>query len=146
VVSRPSFGPYRIIPMPADALARHASLHREGFETRASSPGIDQRLIKINLKAGVEYLWAIHEPGGSPVGSVAILAAGNTAELFALSVVPAHRRRGVGSGLVQAALDRAAQSGASLVYLQSEPGSQAAALYESLGFILLWHQVSYVLP
>ncbi len=57
-------------------------------------------------------------------------------QLVSMWVAPSHRRRGVASALVGAALDHARGEGASTVQLWVADGNEGArALYESLGFI-----------
>ena len=136
---------YRVIDMPVRAVTRQARLHQEGFAIGSSRPlEVDHALIQANLDAGVIYLWALDPISSRPIGSTAVMIVGEVAELFALSVIPAHRNRGVGRLLVASAIERAQQQGCQLIYLQTEPGSRPSALYRRMGFTTLWRQVSFV--
>lgn len=92
---------------------------------------------------------AIEPPGtliavvdGAPVGVVCLVekdmpgcrpAAGLTAWLKGLYVTPSARRQGVGATLVRRCEAWAASLGHKALYLYSERGSGAQALYERLG-------------
>ena len=63
---------------------------------------------------------------------------GRSAWLEELFVVPERRSRGIGTGLVQAAVERAAKSGCRAVDLEVDQShSRAASLYRRSGFVPL---------
>lgn len=74
-------------------------------------------------------------PGGPIAGYAVLWVAGGEAELGDLAVDPQRRRRGVGSGLLAAALEEAARRGARAVFLEVRDSNRAARrLYERGGF------------
>ncbi len=72
--------------------------------------------------------------GGAVAGIVRVALNDGWAGLFGLHVDPTHRGRGLGRWLTIEALRAAADAGASLTYLQVEPGNEPAQrLYRGLG-------------
>ena len=72
--------------------------------------------------------------GGAVAGIVRVALNDGWAGLFGLHVDPMHRGRGLGRWLTIEALRAAAAAGASLAYLQVEPGNEPAQrLYRGLG-------------
>jgi len=68
-------------------------------------------------------------------GFVLARAAGEEAEILTLAVAPAARGRGLGRGLLQAAIARARELGAKTMFLEVGADNPAAlALYAGLGF------------
>jgi ribosomal-protein-alanine N-acetyltransferase len=82
-----------------------------------------------------------------PVGVVTLNVVGELAELLRLVVAPAHRRRGIGTQLVNAGLEAVRQAGARAAMLEvgytNEP---AIALYQRVGFEQLRVRESYYGP
>lgn len=54
---------------------------------------------------------------------------------LSMAVVPAHRGRGIGTGLIRALATRARDAGIARVSLSVEDGNPAVSLYRSLGFV-----------
>ncbi len=80
-------------------------------------------------------------------GVVTVRLAGDTADLDRIVVAPRSRRQGLGARLVAAALDRAAEAGASRMLLEVDPANTAAvALYHRLGFTDLTVRSDYYGP
>jgi len=70
------------------------------------------------------------------IGMCAVLLRGGRADLVAVWVHPAHRRRGVVTGLVGAAIEWAAHQGHSELLVGVNAANPAAiAAYEKLGFV-----------
>jgi RimJ/RimL family protein N-acetyltransferase len=77
----------------------------------------------------------VAEAGGELVGELGLLVAGYGVADLGMLVAEGWRRRGVGSALLRAGIDRARQAGAHKVALQVWPHNHAAiALYERFGF------------
>ena len=73
----------------------------------------------------------IHSRGGMILGRVAA----DEAEILTLAVNPGQRRRGIGSALLRAAMDRAASLGATTMFLEvAVTNDPARALYAAHGF------------
>jgi GNAT superfamily N-acetyltransferase len=102
--------------------------------------GLDQHALLAILEGGaLEFLLA--RADDSPVGIVSLACAATVegAGLFAwlddLFVLAPHRRRGIGTQLVSAALARARERGASEVRLAAAMGDAGlVALYRRAGF------------
>jgi ribosomal protein S18 acetylase RimI-like enzyme len=77
----------------------------------------------------------VAEAGGELVGLLNLHLAGYGVADLGMLVADGWRRRGVGSALLRAGIDRARQAGAHKIALQVWPHNQAAiALYERFGF------------
>lgn len=73
--------------------------------------------------------------GEEPAGFLLARIAADEAEILSLGVVPPARRRGIGSCLVQAGMERMARRGAHRVFLEvAEDNEAALALYRAAGF------------
>jgi len=84
---------------------------------------------------------ALIEEGG---GLVLIRRAADEAEILTLGTEPARRRQGVARRLLSAALEWAATSGATQVFLEvAESNAAARALYAALGFKPCGRRPSY---
>jgi len=71
----------------------------------------------------------------APIGFLIARAAAGEAEIIALGVLPAARRRGVGRMLLDAALAQVAGEGAERIFLEvAEENAPARGLYEAAGF------------
>jgi GNAT superfamily N-acetyltransferase len=75
--------------------------------------------------------------GGEPIGYVSFVAADGTAEVEQAYVTPGRRDRGLGGGLVNAAI-RAA--GAADTFIIADDEGDSKRLYERLGFAPVWIQ------
>jgi ribosomal protein S18 acetylase RimI-like enzyme len=82
--------------------------------------------------AGLSWLAALH-PDGRLAGALAWSEDGGTVDVERLVVSPAAHRRGVGTALVQAVLDRA--GGRPAVVATGRANAPARGLYERLGFV-----------
>jgi ribosomal-protein-alanine N-acetyltransferase len=72
---------------------------------------------------------------GEDGGFILARAAGGEAEVLTLAVMPAARRRGIGTNLMRAAAHQAHQMGAEAMFLEVGEANEAAkALYARLGF------------
>ena len=78
----------------------------------------------------------IARSGGVAVGCVALMPEGHGVyELSKMAVAPAARNRGIGRKLLEAAIGRARERGASVLFLGSNSRlASAVHLYESVGF------------
>ncbi len=93
------------------------------------------------------FVW---EEDGRVVGNASLLAVTGFPERWVLAnvaVSPAHRRRGIGGHMVEAAIDLARRRGAIALYLQVERDNPAAQLlYQRLGFEQLTTRTSWRRP
>lgn len=94
--------------------------------------------VLLAAEERVEARWAT--PGGDAlgprlVGYAVVWLGGGEAELGDLAVEEGARRRGIGAALVKAALEAAADRGATAVFLEVRESNRAARrLYERAGF------------
>jgi ribosomal-protein-alanine N-acetyltransferase len=104
-----------------------AAIHRAAFP-RAEAWSSDVMLLQLEMPA---TFGLVHSLGGMILGRVAA----DEAEILTLAVSPGQRRRGVGSALLRAAMDRAAALGAAFMFLEVAVTNDAArALYAAHGF------------
>jgi [ribosomal protein S18]-alanine N-acetyltransferase len=104
-----------------------AEIHRTAFPP-SEAWSRDVMLLQLGMPAtfGLVYFHA-----GMILGRVAA----DEAEILTLAVDPGQRRRGVGSALLSAAMARAANLGATLMFLEVAVTNDAArALYAAHGF------------
>ncbi len=81
---------------------------------------------------------------GGPAGFALYRAVAGECELLALGVAGSHRRRGIGRGLLDAALAGAAGRGARAMFLEvAEDNGAALALYRSAGFSRIGRRKGY---
>ena len=89
----------------------------------------------IAAKLAVDDLIFVTEDQGSLVGACMAGYDGHRGWLYAVAVSAAHRRRGAGAALVQAAMTALKDLGCIKVNLQvRSTNTDVAAFYESLGF------------
>jgi mycothiol synthase len=92
-------------------------------------------------------LWPVAWHGGAVAGQVDGTVAGSVGVVTEVSVVPAHRRRGLARALLTRALGALLARGVDTVRLQVRAGNAPAVeLYESLGFRSLKEHVRYRKP
>lgn len=114
-----------------DAHAGHATLlaaiHRAAFPL-AESWSADVIAMQLGLPATFGLL---HRTGGMILARVAA----DEGEVLTLAVLPAHRRAGLGTALLRAAMDRAAGMGARAMFLEVAVTNHGArGLYAAHGF------------
>ena len=101
-----------------------ADLHSEGFDAPWSASAFADLLGQAGVILEVET-----------DGFILIRAVADEAEILTLAVRPPARRQGLGAGLVRAAIQHAAVSGASRLFLEvAEDNGPGRALYRALGF------------
>jgi [ribosomal protein S18]-alanine N-acetyltransferase len=112
----------------ADSADVLAALHAEAFD-KPWDAGEFARLLALDAA------FAILAGDAAPLGFVMGWAPGDEAEILTLAVAASVRRRGVGNGLVNAAIAAALIVGAKSMVLEVAEGNAAArALYARLGF------------
>lgn len=90
------------------------------------------------------YYVAAEGEDGSLLGWAGVLVVGGTADVLTVGVVPAGRRRGIGTRLLYALLDEARRRGAAEVLLEVRVDNAAArALYAREGFVELGIRPGY---
>jgi ribosomal-protein-alanine N-acetyltransferase len=114
------------IALVADA-ALLAAIHEDSFEPTDRWPA---DVIGSQLQC-LGSFGLVHSAGGMVLARVAA----DEAEILTLGVVVAARRQGVGRALLQAAMARAAASGAYSMFLEVSVTNHAArGLYKATGF------------
>jgi RimJ/RimL family protein N-acetyltransferase len=82
--------------------------------------------------------------GGRPVGRLLVARWDGETRIVDISLVPEHRRRGIGTRLLRSLLDEAAERGAR-VSIHVERFNPAMRLYERLGFLPVAERGVYLL-
>jgi putative acetyltransferase len=119
---------------PADAPAIFA-VTEAAFRSAAHSAGTEQFIVNALRRAGALTVSLVAEVDGSVIGHVAISpvtvsdGAPGWYGLGPISVLPLHQRSGVGSQLMQAALQALRERGAAGCMLVGDPG-----YYRRFGF------------
>jgi ribosomal protein S18 acetylase RimI-like enzyme len=125
---------------PADAEAIGRLLHdfNEEFDEPTPGPAAIADRVRRLLEAGeLDVILACERPDGLVALRFrpSIWSEGLECYVAELYVVPAHRGRGLGRALMEAAMDLARERGADHIDLGTgEADTAARALYESLGF------------
>ena len=83
---------------------------------------------------------------GQPVGTTLVVHEDETAGIYAVATLKAHRRTGVASTLVARAVRDARLQGAATICLETLTGSDAMHLYAGLGFTPAHESTLYVEP
>lgn len=79
-----------------------------------------------------------------PVGFILCQCAAGTADVLTFGVVPGHRRKGIGSQLLSAAVAQAAQMGIEDIHLEvAEDNAAARKCYERLWFREIGRRINY---
>jgi ribosomal-protein-alanine N-acetyltransferase len=115
-----------------------AEIHRRSFSDGWTAESIGGLLAM----PGTEGIIALLH--GVPSGMILFRTAADEAEILTLAVMPAARRCGIGSSLVGAALEHAADRGARAVFLEvAEDNTPAQALYRGAGFAAIGRRPNY---
>lgn len=111
----------------------------------AASPGAAPWSAgQFEVAAGGEFQGYVVEHGGRVVGFIFARHAADEAEILNLAVSPEQRGMGIGSRLIEHALDRAKDRGAVRAYLEVRAANQPAiALYKRSGFAEIGRRVGY---
>jgi len=134
------------------------------IEVRRAGP--DDATTFANIVAAGAPKWArsltlagtlagVHDPGstfyvaydgGEPAGTLHLLRDGATAGLYAVATLKAHRRRGVCSTLLAAAVSDARDAGCDVVGLRTAAEGDARRLFEAAGFSPAHESVLWTAP
>ena len=109
-------------------------------------PGVEPTEVNYaQVARGVKHprsVSVVARVGGRIVGAGAMAVNDEVAGLFALSVLPAFRRRGIQQGLIAARLNLAAERGARLACIGSKPGIGTERNVRRMGFALAYAKIS----
>jgi ribosomal-protein-alanine N-acetyltransferase len=112
----------------------HARVIAGLSECGSTGPWTDYAVARLLGLPGYWGLLAV-EPHGVPIGFLVARVAADEAEILNLVVAGGARRAGVGRSLVNAALEKAREFGASVVFLEvAADNSAGRSLYGSAGF------------
>jgi ribosomal-protein-alanine N-acetyltransferase len=129
----------RIGPLLQGAAGPLSLLHRACFPEDPWDAGAIEQIMGIPGFFG-RVGWA----KTAPVGFALALALGEEAEIVSLGVLPSHRRRGIGSAILDAMCGEARLRGAERVVLEVATDNEAArALYVRRGFIVVGRRRNY---
>ncbi|HSR40962.1 MAG TPA: ribosomal protein S18-alanine N-acetyltransferase [Longimicrobiales bacterium] len=136
---RPGPGDLRIRPMEHGDVARVAELEAEAF----SNPWKPRTFRRLLERPGPE-LWVAELPGAGVVGYFVLWAVEGEGELANLAVDTEHRRRGIGSALLDRVLERARAGGVRSLFLEVRVSNEEAVrLYERRGFEVIAERKAY---
>lgn len=104
------------------------------LEVQVYSDPWSERIISDEL-AQSNRIYLVVETDGRVIGFGGVMLVVEDAHITTLGIAPAHRRRGVGSRLLLALIDRALDAGSRNLTLEvRESNIDAQALYERFGF------------
>ena len=125
--------------IPGDVAAA-AQLHEAAFGAEAWNAKSIADTLSMARAAGLVAL----DEGNRLLGFALYLVAAQDADLLTLAVAPALRRRGIGTALVLAFIDAAAEAGAVQALLEvAEDNLPAQALYRRLDFKITGYRKDY---
>lgn len=101
-------------------------------EVFCEEQGVPRELELDGRDATAQHLVAIDEDSGEVVGTLRLLRDGETAKIGRVAVRLRFRRRGVASGMLQLAIERAAADGCTRARLAAQ--TRATVVYEGAGF------------
>jgi ribosomal-protein-alanine N-acetyltransferase len=129
----------RIEPLPRHAAAPISLLHRACFPEDPWGVGTIEQITAMPC-----FFGRVGWTRGTPAGFVLALMLGEEAEIVSLGVVPAYRRCGMGSALMDAICGEARSQGAEGVVLEVARDNEAAcALYVARGFTVVGCRRNY---
>lgn len=111
-----------------------AALVRRGMGGPEASDTLRGETIAVVLGEAPQMAAFVASIDGEPAGGAGLLVDQGIASLFATSVMPAHRRKGVQASLVAARLVHAKNLGCDLAVAMTDVGSDSQRNLERLGF------------
>ena len=102
------------------AIRNRVFIEEQGVPPEEETDGLDESCLFVLAE----------DRAGNAIGTARLLPTG---KIGRLAVLDEHRRRGVGSGLLNAVMDLAAEAGLAAVYLHGQV--HARRFYEKHGFI-----------
>jgi ribosomal-protein-alanine N-acetyltransferase len=127
-----------LLPLMRYDLIVAASLHEACFEEAWDASAI-AKLLSLPGSLGLLALVS-----GQPVGLVIARGVEDEAEILTIGVLPAFRRRGVGSRLLERIGERLAEAGRSRLVLEvAEDNAAALALYDRASFAQVGRRLGY---
>lgn len=105
------------------------------IEAVCFSDGWSLHVYEETLRLPYAYYYAA-ERDGEIIGTIGLTILGGDGEITNVAVLPAYRKQGIASDLMQAVLDRGHSLGTTDFTLEVRAGNTAAiALYERYGFV-----------
>jgi len=133
---------WRVVPAGHADAGLLAALHRAAFAEPWSTATLGELLAMPGAFAWLAGSEA--KARAEAVGFVLGRIAGGECEILTLAVMPAARRRGAASALLEAALSHAATAGAMAVFLEVAASNRAArGLYARGGFAMVGRRKAY---
>lgn len=117
------------------------ALMASAFEPRYGEGWTHAQVLGVLAMPGVRLTLASLADG--PAGFALTRTIIDETELLLLAVDPAHRRQGIGSALLDAAIDDARNAGSRTMFLEVRAGNGATRLYERHGFAKLGERRGY---
>lgn len=124
---------FALRPIGALDLDRAARLHRDAFAPLGERPWTRQDIAELLASADAGGL--LLQIDGEDAGMALWRTTVDEAELLTIAVQAAHRRRGAGRALLDAAIERARRRGARVLFLEvAVDNPPARSLYAQAGF------------
>ena len=127
-----------IVPMNKTHVAPIAALEKECFGDPWSEKSIASELTNPLS------LWLVAMEGDTLVGYVGSQTCMDETDIMNIAVSPAHRRKGVGKGLMEALVEALKEKGSRCLTLEVRASNEGAiALYQNMGFAQIGLRKNY---
>ncbi len=114
----------------------HKSAFTRGWEAHDFAQFVQDRQMKL--------LGAFKNGGREPSAFLLVRQVEDEAEVISIAVGRTHRRRGIGVGLLDAAIDELSESGVKELHLEVDGQNNAAVeLYKNMGFEVVGERRAY---
>ncbi len=114
----------------------HQSAFQQGWTADDFALFVQDRMVRV--------LGAFQTGVKEPLAFLLVRSVADEAEVISLGVAPKHRRRGLGEGLMDVAVDDLLEKGIKRLHLEVDEQNVAAVkLYENLGFDVVGTREAY---
>ncbi len=124
----------------------YSAIQTAGFDVPSELHDWDRELARKHVAAG-RYRFYIGWLGGEPIGVASSVPLGNgLTGMWGIATLPAARRHGVGTAILQRMLDDARAEGSALNFFTTTWGNRVELTYSHLGCVQLFKTRTFELP
>lgn len=122
-----------------------ASPDTEGVPTHEALPRERLEQVMRDMAGAESYVRYLARRGGVPAGGGSMRVGEGVVQMCGAATLPAHRRQGVQTALLERRLADAARAGCTLAVVTTQPGSKSQENVQRKGFELLYARAVLVL-